>query len=656
MKKLLLALFISFCLITSAFGGTYTVTTGTTTVDGDTFCGGVCDSSDIIEIASGTRGNIIFQDFDGNGSYITIRNVSTGKVTINTGGGYGAIELKNCSYIDLRGDNYAGATYGILLDVVNEHGVYIRMGAANANADHIKVSYLEYDGTGTGTQTGWNAFMLQDKLNGDQYDIWDTIEIHHNYIHDTGYAGVYGGHSDFTEPRVRNVSIHHNIFEDIGSYAATIKGSDSGVSYFYENQIYASNRASGKSTGQKFDAGFNAFTPKNHGLQCIHFTGGSYCEFYNNWIEKTEGNCIKIGDSRHQIYNNVMLGCGVDNEPYWGHAMSFYNGTNYNDVYDNIVLEPVRYAFYSRNMATGGATLSRNKVGEVGIGHFYNGDFDESSPPNDDIVESDIDSFSFPTWSDDDNYSNDDFGSWKYGEDDTTAPYPNPATISSVIANSSSQLTINATAQTDATPPVYTQFVLDNTDCGANAGTGGTGCTYQESDACVDSGLDVNQCYGFYVQHKDSVGTPNVGTASGVNSTYTLAAIPGTITFENEGASSVEILAHDENGNPSANPATTFAIQCVSTSPADANWENKWIQADGTAGASAAWLTDVAITALTISGMDDGTLYGFRSKARNGDSTETALGTLSYASTTGAPTPPPAVTGLGIVASGCKFE
>ena len=241
------------------------------------------------------------------------------------------------------------------------------------------------------------------------------------------------------------------------------------------------------------------------------------------------------------------------------------------------------------------------------------------------------------------------------------APSPDPMTFATAPSGlSTTEIDMTATTASDDTPPISYNFDYDpaSDSCGSNAdiGTGGTDSGWQSDDTTYTDGtLQVNQYYCYNVQARDA-DVPTAGTVSSTAGAYTLAAVPAAITFENEGANSVEILAHDENGNPAATPETTFAIQCVSASPADTNWENKWVQADGTAGGSAAWMTDAAITALTLSGMDDGTIYGFRSKARNGDSTETALGTLSYASTTGAPTPPPLVTGLGIVAAGCKFE
>ena len=63
--------------------GTYYVPTTTNTVDGTTLCGGACTAADTIIIEGGPRGNLLFKDFNGSGSYIPIINENgTSKVEI----------------------------------------------------------------------------------------------------------------------------------------------------------------------------------------------------------------------------------------------------------------------------------------------------------------------------------------------------------------------------------------------------------------------------------------------------------------------------------------------------------------------------------------------------------------------------------------------
>ena len=128
------------------WAASYEVSTTTLVVDGDTFCGGsACTSSDTIIIKGGARRGLKFQDFNGNGSYITITNENTNpdsKVEIDGKSGSGCLSLSNCKYVDLRGDNDGDITYGI--KVINDNtskasgSVWVY-----GKSDHIKIGYLE---------------------------------------------------------------------------------------------------------------------------------------------------------------------------------------------------------------------------------------------------------------------------------------------------------------------------------------------------------------------------------------------------------------------------------------------------------------------------------------------------------------------------------
>ena len=105
MKKTLVLAIVAGVLSAAADivgGSIYYVSTSTTIVDGDTFCGGgACTSADTIIIRGGARGSLKFQDFNGAGSYITITNENTNPdskvvITSNGSGGWGVLSLSNC--------------------------------------------------------------------------------------------------------------------------------------------------------------------------------------------------------------------------------------------------------------------------------------------------------------------------------------------------------------------------------------------------------------------------------------------------------------------------------------------------------------------------------------------------------------------------------
>lgn len=194
------------------------------------------------------------------------------------------------------------------------------------------------------------------------------------------------------------------------------------------------------------------------------------------------------------------------------------------------------------------------------------------------------------------------------------------------------QISMTATTGYDYTTPINYLFTLDNTNCGADAGTGGNSSSWQSSTSYTDTGLDPNKCYGYTVTSRDSVATPNTGTASAISSTYSSANTPGTPTLNNPTETTLN-LTNDANSNPSSNPTTYFAVQVTYTNPSDTDWQDKWVDASGNPSASEVWQTDAALDALVLQGLNSGTTYGVKVKARNQDNDETSLSTEGQGTT-----------------------
>ena len=147
-----------------------------------------------------------------------------------------------------------------------------------------------------------------------------------------------------------------------------------------------------------------------HGIGVQYFYGSTYANIYNNWVEKTKGPGFKIGTGGHQIYNNTIVGCGTENETTWGHGIVTQSSISGGHIYHNIIIQSKRYGIYARG-ATVSVTLFRNLIAE-GLGEWYemiSGDVTESSGNDSNRYESDVAAFNFKAWSDDDNYSNDNF-------------------------------------------------------------------------------------------------------------------------------------------------------------------------------------------------------------------------------------------------------
>ena len=148
------------------------------------------------------------------------------------------------------------------------------------------------------------------------------------------------------------------------------------------------------------------------------------------------------------------------------------------------------------------------------------------------------------------------------------------------------------------------------------------------TDAAV--ALGPNTEYTFRVRARNQL---NIATAySPTSSKYTLANVPSAPTLGGVTTDSMTL-----NVNTSANPAATlFAIQC--TAPADAAWNNKYVDATGHASASAVWQADATWGTITVQGLLASTQYCFQVKARNEELIETAFSAQSCQQTLGSPT------------------
>ncbi|MBW2662558.1 MAG: right-handed parallel beta-helix repeat-containing protein [Deltaproteobacteria bacterium] len=406
-KNIFQTILFLFCLLPVwVDAADYTVSTGTSTVDGDTFCGGsACTSSDKIIISGGARGNLLFKDFDGSGRYITITNKDTNpnaKVIITTGSmdaTYAGLELRDCKYVNLEGNNDADLTYGIKVicdgTPAMASAVWVR-----GKSDHIKISYIEmaFDGN---KKTSGNGVFIQDSTLSSKM-IYDTFEIHHNYIHGCRYAGMYLGHNNpdiRDNPYVANISVHDNILEDIGAYGMTLKGvhATSGVCSIYNNVI--------KRTGLVYTA---TVGEKRNGIKTHYYYGSTYANIYGNWIEATKGAGLVIGNGDHQVYNNILVNCGTENNTAYGHGIRL-DENNTSNIYDNIIIQPARYGVYHA-WGTGNINVDRNLIGNPGVGYVESDSvLVEGSGANANIKHTDVADFNFPVWSDDGDYNNDIF-------------------------------------------------------------------------------------------------------------------------------------------------------------------------------------------------------------------------------------------------------
>jgi hypothetical protein len=200
---------------------------------------------------------------------------------------------------------------------------------------------------------------------------------------------------------------------------------------------------------------------------------------------------------------------------------------------------------------------------------------------------------------------------------DTTPPTPNPMTFAVPPAPiSASAISMTATTATDATPPVQYEFNF------VSGGPGGTSSSWQSSTQYTDSGLSPDTAYTYRVRARDSASPPNVGNYSGNATATTWANVPAAPTLTIPTAHTMTLCV-----NPNGNPSTTeFAVRCTASSPVDANWDGKYVNASGQPSATAVWRTAAQWDYTVILGLQSLTSYTFAVKARNQQGVETAFG------------------------------
>jgi len=443
-KKLIYISLLSLFFAVPSIAADYTIANGTSTFDGSTDCGGsACTKNDTIIIDGGTRGGILFKNLDGVDGYITVTNDPDDQVILDEsqGGisGTGMFDIRSCNYVNFQMDNNASydcdTSYSNVITNGNDPqcGVVIRKTTSAGGSivttgdnDYIKISYFEiYHESSSGSSE--SGIQIQSGTDFSGYTAADTVvlsnfEIHHNYIHDTRYAGMYLGNNDpdtNDNPYLQDFNVHDNYLKDLGEYGITLKGSKSGTLTLNANIV--------DTTGVGYDGGWRT--------DSAFF----YFGLKNNWLEDT----VTSNITNNYIFNSYSYGIGLDSQyggagvtinvsgntivnpgtgyggdataaNTWCHGIvAMYDGSSDYNIYDNAVVRSNGYGIQVNNTAA--ADLDRNIICDWALTGDADGiDGGTLGTGNDaNMSESDCADVGFKSWDGDSNYSDDDFD-WPY--------------------------------------------------------------------------------------------------------------------------------------------------------------------------------------------------------------------------------------------------
>ena len=144
---------------------------------------------DVICLQAGTSyGNLKFTNLQGTADNpIIIRNCG-GQVTINTAATF-VLKTENSRHFRITGSGDANYEYGIVLRGAVSLGLTLDALSTDFEVDHLEVSNVGFAG----------IMAKTDPSCGKPYDrskfTMRNINIHHNYVHDTGGEGLYVGNS-----------------------------------------------------------------------------------------------------------------------------------------------------------------------------------------------------------------------------------------------------------------------------------------------------------------------------------------------------------------------------------------------------------------------------------------------------------------------------
>ena len=337
--------------ITDCSACTYVVPAGQSFIDGTAL--GLQPGSIIGLDAKVSYGGLLFKNIIGTQTDPIIIKNCGGTAQVNGTGKFFALRTVNSQYFRITGGNVA-KTYGIIVTGATM-GVALDKLSANFEVDHLEIQQSGFAGIMAKTDPSCDDATTRENF------LMKKVDIHNNYIHDTGGEGIYAGNSFFMGMKtacgvrlpheIHYIRIFNNIIKNTGWEAIQLGCATKGAS-IHANTIENYGLANRKA--------------QNNGIQIGAGTGG-VC--HNNLIKNGTGNgLIVMGLGDNIIYNNVIDNAGnfgifCDERYSPGPGFKFLNNTIINPksdgiriyadlvpmnvIVNNIIVNPGSYSTYT---------------------------------------------------------------------------------------------------------------------------------------------------------------------------------------------------------------------------------------------------------------------------------------------------------------------
>ncbi|MDA3906852.1 MAG: right-handed parallel beta-helix repeat-containing protein [Bacteroidales bacterium] len=328
-------------------------------------------TGDTICLMAGVRGPLYLKNINGTAENPIVIINKGGLSIIDSDLAYG-IKFVECKNIILSGAGDQDIPYGIYIrEVNNGYGLGLENKSSDFELEKLEISNTKFSGIIAKTDPDCTYTAVRDSFT--MY----SLDIHDNYIHNTGMEGMYIGSSFFLGHYISDcdatllphiidgVEIYNNRVEYTGWDAIQV-GSALYNCTIRDNQIYKDSQAE-----------------ETYQMSGIMINTGSSCNVYNNKIIDGKGTGIlNQGTGGQKFFNNLIVNAGRDydfenqtTKQQFGiyskyttyvhppdNSLHFYNNTiinpksdgirlvdspsEINRVINNIIINPGAYEYY----------------------------------------------------------------------------------------------------------------------------------------------------------------------------------------------------------------------------------------------------------------------------------------------------------------------